>query len=146
MGDDERHARIAALKDKLAEWEEEADEGLVAEIIARFDGYSERNAKLIGMQCPDATHVEGFRRWLELGRCVRKGEHGIQILAPAGTSKPDTMPEGQERVVVSEWTAPGADPNAPGIEGGSGKPRQFFRLTHVFDVSQTDELPAQVTA
>jgi len=145
MDTDERHAKITALKARLDEWEEEADESLLAEIIARFDGYSERNAKLIAMQCPGATHVEGFRRWLDLGRCVRKGEHGIQILAPAGTSKPDQMPEGQERIVAG-WTAPDADPSAPGVEGGSGKPRQFFRLTFVFDVSQTDELPAQATA
>ena len=34
------------------------------------------------MQRPDATHVAGYRTWQTLGRHVRKGEQGIQILAP----------------------------------------------------------------
>jgi hypothetical protein len=31
---------------------------------------------------PDATFVAGFKAWLELGYCVRKGEHAIRIFAP----------------------------------------------------------------
>ena len=34
------------------------------------------------MQRPDATYVAGFRAFLELNRCVRKGERAIRILAP----------------------------------------------------------------
>lgn len=47
-----------------------------------FHRYSLRNTVLIAFQCPHATHVAGFRRWLELGRCVRKGEKAIRIFAP----------------------------------------------------------------
>src|SRR6266487_6402402 len=48
----------------------------------RFHRYSLRNTLLIAFQCPHATHVAGFRKWLELGRCVRKGEKAIRIFAP----------------------------------------------------------------
>jgi hypothetical protein len=34
------------------------------------------------MHCPDATAIAGYHRWPELGRQVRKGEHGIPIYAP----------------------------------------------------------------
>ena len=36
---------------------------------SRFHRYSLRNTLLIAFQCPHATHVAGFRKWLELGRC-----------------------------------------------------------------------------
>ena len=49
---------------------------------SRFHHYSLRNTLLIAFQCPHATHVAGFRKWLELGRCVRKGETAIRIFAP----------------------------------------------------------------
>src|SRR5260370_27586423 len=44
--------------------------------------YSFGNQLLIAMQRPDATYVAGFRAFLELNRCVRKGERAIRILAP----------------------------------------------------------------
>jgi hypothetical protein len=46
--------------------------------------YSLGNQLLIAMQRPDASYVAvaGFRAFLELNRCVRKGERGIRILAP----------------------------------------------------------------
>jgi antirestriction protein ArdC len=48
----------------------------------KFHAYSMRNVWLIYTQCPTATYVAGYHRWLELGRHVRKGESGISILAP----------------------------------------------------------------
>ena len=36
---------------------------------------------------PEATRVAGFRKWLELGYCVRKGERGIRIMAPLPSPK-----------------------------------------------------------
>ena len=50
--------------------------------MGRFHRYSVGNAILIQLQEPDATHVAGFRAWQKLGRQVRKGEHGIAIMAP----------------------------------------------------------------
>lgn len=40
------------------------------------------NQLLVALACPDATFVAGFRAWLSLGYCVRKGEKAIRIVAP----------------------------------------------------------------
>lgn len=87
--------------------------------MSTFHNYSFGNCMLIGRQKPDATLVAGFHAWLKLGRCVKKGEKGICILAP----------------MVGKKEA----------EDGSGETREVFgfRAVHVFDVSQTEgeELP-----
>jgi antirestriction protein ArdC len=83
----------------------------------RFHRYSLNNTLLIALQCPHATRVAGFRKWLELGRCVRKGEKAIRIFAP----------------VRYRREAEDDDQNEPQVSG--------FRLACVFDVSQTDPLP-----
>jgi hypothetical protein len=118
----EKINRSAELQAKLAEWKETVSDEDLAVITALFQGYSARNACLIALQAPNATEVHGFKAWLELGRCVRKGEKGIGILAPAGQgrgveAKPSTETE----------TA---------TEGKSG--RQFFRVAYVFAREQTD--------
>jgi hypothetical protein len=84
--------------------------------------YSFHNQLLIAMQRPDATYVAGFRAFLELNRCVRKGERAIRILAPM------RLPA----------AADGADGSA---EGDKQHRRMAFRAVPVFDVSQTDPLP-----
>jgi hypothetical protein len=50
--------------------------------MARFHNYSFGNILAIARQKPDATRVAGIRTWNEMGRFVKKGEKGIQILAP----------------------------------------------------------------
>jgi antirestriction protein ArdC len=87
---------------------------------SRFHRYSLRNTLLIAFQCPDATHVAGFRRWLELGRCVRKGEKAIRIFAPVRYRR-----RGSEGA--------GDDQDESQLVG--------FKLAAVFDVSQTEPLP-----
>jgi antirestriction protein ArdC len=89
----------------------------------RFHRYSFWNQLLIALQCPEASYVTGFRRWLDLGYAVRKGEHGIRIWAPCPPSKEK----------IRQWKEKGADSEA--------KPRTFFRLVAVFDRSQVDPLP-----
>jgi hypothetical protein len=84
--------------------------------------YSFGNQLLIAMQRPDATHVAGFRAFLDLNRCVRKGERAIRILAPMSIR--DRSAEAEERAHVGE----------------SGR-RTVFRAVSVFDVAQTDPLP-----
>jgi antirestriction protein ArdC len=83
---------------------------------ARFHRYS----LLIAIQCPHATHVAGFRSWLELGRCVRKGEKAIRILAPVRYRRHDNDQTND-------------DDAKPQLVG--------FKLAAVFDVSQTKPLP-----
>lgn len=84
--------------------------------------YSFHNQLLIAMQRPDATYVAGFRAFLELNRCVRKGERAIRILAPM-------------RLRVADDRG-----GEPAEEGGQQR-RTAFRAVPVFDVSQTDPLP-----
>jgi antirestriction protein ArdC len=48
----------------------------------RFHRYSFQNTLLIAQQRPDATRVAGFHTWRGVGRAVRKGSKGIQIIAP----------------------------------------------------------------
>src|ERR1035437_2278015 len=50
--------------------------------MARFHAYSFGNILQIARQRPTATRVAGFHAWKELGRFVKRGEKGIQILAP----------------------------------------------------------------
>ncbi|MGC2162273.1 MAG: ArdC family protein [Silvibacterium sp.] len=50
--------------------------------MARFHSYSFGNILQIARQRPTATRVAGYSAWKELGRFVKKGEKGIQILAP----------------------------------------------------------------
>jgi len=83
---------------------------------ARFHSYSASNIWLIACQRDDATQVAGFKAWQAMGRQVRKGSKGIQILAPCIAKREDA--EGNEtRDVVG------------------------FRAAYVFDVSDTDGDP-----
>jgi len=87
---------------------------------SRFHRYSLRNTLLIAFQCPHATHVAGFRTWLELGRCVRKGEKAIRIFAPVRYRHRDSEQSDDEN---------------------AGEQLVGFKLAAVFDVSQTGPLP-----
>ena len=84
---------------------------------ARFHSYSLGNVLLIVAQKPDATRVAGFHTWLRLGRHVRKGEHGIRILAPVTVRKADIEDDAEARTVTR------------------------FRIVTVFDISSTDGDP-----
>jgi hypothetical protein len=88
--------------------------------MARFHSYSFGNILQIARQRPSATRVAGIRAWNELGRFVKKGEKGIQILAPiiGHRWKRDTVEQEQD-----------ARP-APMLIG--------FRSVYVFDLSQTE--------
>ena len=86
--------------------------------------YSLRNQLLICLQDPEATHVAGFRGWLALGYCVRKGQSShIRVWAPCAPSKKR----------LQAWRDAGADP--------TDKPRTYFRLEAVFSQAQVDALP-----
>ena len=68
--------------------------------MARFHSYSFGNILAIARQRPTATRVAGFSTWKELGRFVKKGEKGIQILAPIvghRRRKSDQQQETQEK-------------------------------------------------
>jgi antirestriction protein ArdC len=88
-----------------------------------FSRYSLRNQLLIAQQCPTATYVAGFHRWLALGYCVRKGETSLRIWAPCPPSKKK----------LDAWRAAGAKKE--------DTPETYFKLTPVFDRQQVDPLP-----
>jgi antirestriction protein ArdC len=89
---------------------------------SRFHRYSLGNQLLIASQRDGqpTRKVAGFRKWLELGYCVRKGEHALYIYAPCPPSKKD-IEEARER---------GEEPR-----------RTFFKMTPVFADEQVDPLP-----
>jgi antirestriction protein ArdC len=89
--------------------------------MGKFHNYSLENAILIGFQKPDATHVAGFRTWKRLGRYVKKGEHGIAIMAPI-TYRKKKPEESDNREPEDEEV-------------------RTFKTVHVFDISQTDGKP-----
>src|SRR5579863_5399355 len=74
-------ANVQALIEQLEQGHSEA---LTAYLIAmgRFHNYSFGNILEIARQKPDASRVAGLYAWNQLGRKVKKGEHGIRILAP----------------------------------------------------------------
>ena len=90
---------------------------------AMFHCYSLTNQLLIAMQRPTAVRVAGFRKWLQLGYCVRKGEKAIRIWAPCPPSAKK----------IQAWKDAGAKRD--------DRPRTFFRLTSVFAEDQVQELP-----
>jgi antirestriction protein ArdC len=51
----------------------------------------------------DLGHVAGFRTWLTLGRYVRKGEHGLKVLAPCKVKARDEE-TGEETWRIRGWT------------------------------------------
>ena len=87
QGSSDARERLAEAVGRMAD-----SETFAAWLRARaaFHDYSFANVCLIVSQRPDATRVAGYKTWQKLGRQVRKGEHGIRILAPC-------------RVKVAEW-------------------------------------------
>jgi antirestriction protein ArdC len=96
--------------------------------MAKVPRYSVNNLLLILAQRPDARQIAGFNTWRRLGRSVRKGEHGIAILAPVvRRRRPDAVAVNAERKPLA------AQDSDEAVVG--------FRSAYVFDVSQTDGAP-----
>ena len=72
-----------------------------------------KNTALLILQCPIVSVVGGFNQWKAAGRRVMKGAKALSM-----------------------W-APGASPK----DGESGEDVRFFTV-NVFDISQTEPLPA----
>ncbi|MGJ0223698.1 hypothetical protein ACQUZK_09885, partial [Streptococcus pyogenes] len=78
----------------------------------------------------------GIRTWNSLGRRVKRGEHGIAILAPCVYPAPPGS--SSEESAVDAGALPSVEPS------GSTLPERHlrgFRVVHVFDVTQTDGRP-----
>ena len=83
------------------------------DFLSKFHRYSANNTIAIFLQRPTASLVASFSDWRRKGRQVRKGEHGIKILAPHTIKDVDD-------------------------ETGEIKQRLGSHLAYCFDVSQTD--------
>lgn len=105
--------------------------------MSKFHNYSFNNTLLIAMQRPDATLVAGYNAWKnKFNRYVKKGEKGIQIIAPA------PVKEREEREKIDKDTGltvlnESGEPEIEVVERVI--PR--FRVTTVFDYAQTDGKP-----
>ena len=84
--------------------------------MSKFHRYSFGNQMLIYIQKPESTEVAGYNKWEEMGRQVKKGERGIEILAPVFIKKKKEEDDG----TIKEETY------------------TRFRSVRVFDISQTE--------
>src|ERR1700753_610036 len=116
-------ANVQALIEQLEQGHSEA---LTAYLTAmgRFHNYSFGNILEIARQKADATRVAGFYAWKQLGRRVKKGEHGIRILAPMIGVRLKKDEEAEKNIRTQNQAA---------LVG--------FRAAYVFDVSQTEGNP-----
>ena len=105
--------------------------------MSKFHNYSFNNTLLIAMQRPDATLVAGYNAWKnKFNRYVKKGEKGIQIIAPA------PVKEREEREKIDKDTGltvlnENGEPEIEVVE----KVIPRFRVATVFDYAQTDGEP-----
>lgn len=128
--DDERkarmsaaHAELTAAVEKIASSE---DWRAFLDFARKLHTYSAQNRMWLFQQAmvrgwDDLGHVAGFRTWLTLGRYVRKGERGLQVLAPVRVKVTDDDGE--------RWVVRG------------------FKIEHVFATCQTDgdgDIPEQI--
>lgn len=105
--------------------------------MSKFHNYSFGNVMLILMQCPNASAVAGFNKWKkDFGRTVKKGEHGIAIIAPTPYKK----------LVERDKLDPDSKKPLIGPDGKAEKETVFiqlnsYKIAYVFDVSQTEGRP-----
>lgn len=149
----EREAKLEAVQQRLAT----AVAGLVTgedwrralEFSAKFRSRSFLNSMLIAAQHAEAyeqgrvptpfpTYVAGYKQWLTLGRNVRKGEAGYQILSPKTARFASSKPSDEStwrRLAANEKANPGETVRSRMIG---------VRLAYVWDVSLTDgdDLPS----
>ena len=139
-----RADRIKAITDKLeagiaALFQSETYKAYLS-TMSKFHNYSLNNTLLIAMQKPDATLVAGYQAWQKQHqRHVRKGEKGIQIIAPSPYKAK------KEREVLDPTTGrPKLDAQGKPVKETVEVEYPAFRVATVFDVSQTEgkELPS----
>ena len=105
--------------------------------MSRFHKYSLNNVMLIHAQRPNATLVAGFSKWKNsFGRHVKKGEKGIQILAPT----PYKIKVDKEKL-DPDTKLPMLDDEGKPITEEKEVTIPMFKVVSVFDVSQTDGKP-----
>ena len=106
-------------------------------VMSKFHRYSVNNTMLIYMQKPEATLVAGYNKWKnQFARHVKKGEHGITIIAPTPYKK-----KIEEMKRDPDTHAPILDADGKAVMEEKEIEIPMFRPVKVFDVSQTDGKP-----
>jgi hypothetical protein len=125
-------------KEKIEELAQELERGQSGTLktylsaMAKFPRYSVNNTLLILAQKPDAERCAGLRTWNRLGRYIRKGEHGIAILAPC-VKRPKRDTVTAKRAAQVRPTRAEEEEADEVVVG--------FRGAYCFDVSQTEGCP-----
>ena len=106
-------------------------------VMSKFHRYSVNNTMLIYMQKPDATLVAGYNKWKnQFERHVKRGEHGITIIAPTPYKK-----KIEEQKLDPDTHAPILDADGKAVMEEKEIEIPMFRPVKVFDLSQTDGKP-----
>lgn len=106
---------------------------------SKFHRYSFANTMLIQFQRPGATKVAGYKKWIELGRQVNKGEQGIKIF---GFATYQYFIDNDKVVYLNQATPDQLRRiEKKELQVLTGK---YFPIVTVFDVAQTsgEELPS----
>ena len=114
----ERREKLAGIAKQIAAMSPEDRAKLAAQGVATIEGHalSLKNSLLLIMQRAQVSVVGGFQQWRQAGRVVRKGEKALALWIPVSRKETDES---------------GAETVNPG-----------FRIANVFDISQTEEIPA----
>jgi len=106
-------------------------------VMSRFHNYSTRNTILIFLQNPNAHHVCGYASWKNnFKRQVKKGEHGIRILAPIPFEETREFEK-----LDQETNKPVLDENGNPVMETLMRMGARFKTISVFDISQTEGEP-----
>jgi len=105
-------------------------------VMSRFPTYSVNNQMLIRLQRPNATKVAGYNKWQQFERHVKRGEHGITIIAPTPYKK-----KIEEQKLNPDTKAPVLDANGKVVMEEKEIEIPTFRPIKVFDYAQTEGKP-----
>lgn len=127
LSEQERDRRRAQDRERLQRAAEQllSSEGWARWVRVRSRGglarLSLNNQLLVALSCPEATFVAGFKAWLSLGYCVRRGEAAIRIIVPMPVKIRDDNTDVQ-------------------TDEKEQRRRMLFRVVSVFDRSQVAPL------
>jgi hypothetical protein len=126
LSEEERDRRRAHDRERLRQAAEQllSSEGWMRWVRARASNglarYSLTNQLLVALQSEGrARFVAGFKQWLRLGYCVKKGERALRILAPMTVKERDRQ-----------------------TGEGTGEAKTFFRTVFVFFQDRVVPLPS----
>ena len=105
-------------------------------VMSRFPTYSVNNQMLIRLQRPNATKVAGYNKWQQFERHVKRGEHGITIIAPTPYKK-----KIEEQKLDPDTKALVLDANGKVVMEEKEIEIPTFRPIKVFDYAQTEGKP-----